>query len=62
MSERNTVLNAAIGAAVSVVLTVLPFSPVLGGAVAGYLERGTATARKSGPSPASSRPSRWRCS
>ena len=40
MSERSTLLNAAIGAAVTVVFTVLPFSPVLGGAVAGYLEGG----------------------
>lgn len=40
MSERSTLLNAVIGAAATVVLTVLPFSPVLGGAVAGYLERG----------------------
>lgn len=40
MSERSTLLNAAIGAAVTVVFTFLPFSPVLGGATAGYLQRG----------------------
>lgn len=36
----NTTLNALIGAAVSVVLGFVPFSPILGGAVAGYLEGG----------------------
>lgn len=39
MSERSTFLNAVIGAAVTVVFAFLPFSPVLGGAVAGYLQR-----------------------
>lgn len=39
MDTSNTYLNALIGAAVSVVLSFLPFSPLLGGAVAGYLER-----------------------
>lgn len=38
-TERSTLLNALIGAVVSVVTAFLPFSPVLGGAVAGYLER-----------------------
>lgn len=35
---RSTTVNALIGAAVSLVLSFVPFSPVLGGAVAGYLE------------------------
>lgn len=36
----STILNGAIGAIVGVVLFFLPFSTVLGGAVAGYLEGG----------------------
>ena len=36
----NTLLNALVGGMVSVVLSVLPFSTVLGGGVAGYLEGG----------------------
>ena len=40
MSDRSPVVNALVGAAVSVVLAVLPFSTMLGGAVAGYLEGG----------------------
>ena len=39
MSDRSTLVNAFLGAVVSVVLAFLPFSPVLGGGVAGYLER-----------------------
>lgn len=39
MPERNTLLHALVGAVVSVVLTFLLLSPVLGGAVAGYLNR-----------------------
>lgn len=38
-SKRSTLFNAFVGAAVSVVTAFLPFSPVVGGAVAGYLER-----------------------
>ncbi|EJN59035.1 DUF5518 domain-containing protein [Halogranum rubrum] len=38
-SQRSTLFNALIGAVVSVVTAFLPFSPVIGGAVAGYLER-----------------------
>ncbi|WP_255196409.1 DUF5518 domain-containing protein [Halorarius litoreus] len=38
MAEGDTLLNAAIGAAVSIVLSFLPFAAVLGGAVAGYLQ------------------------
>lgn len=36
-----TLLNAIIGAVVGVVLSFIPFSPILGGAVAGYLEGGS---------------------
>lgn len=36
----NTFLNAAIGAAITVVLFFVPFSPLLGGGIAGYLEGG----------------------
>lgn len=36
----HTLLNALLGAVVAVVLSALPFSPVLGGVVAGYLEGG----------------------
>lgn len=36
----NTLLNALVGAAVTVFLSFVPFSPVLGGGVAGYLEDG----------------------
>ena len=38
MASDNSYVNALLGAAVSVVLSFLPFSPVVGGAVAGYLE------------------------
>ncbi|MFB6114324.1 MAG: DUF5518 domain-containing protein [Halodesulfurarchaeum sp.] len=41
MGQGDTLLNAVIGAVISVVLAFLPFSPVLGGAVAGYLQRGS---------------------
>ncbi len=40
--ERSTVVNALVGAAVTVVLAFVPFTPVLGGAVAGYLQGGDA--------------------
>lgn len=36
----NILLNALVGAAVSLVLAFLPFSTVLGGGVAGYLQGG----------------------
>lgn len=39
MSQRSTLVNAAIGGVVTIVTAFLPFSPVLGGAAAGYLER-----------------------
>lgn len=41
MSEGDTLLNAVLGAAVTVVLSFLGVSPLLGGGVAGYLQRGT---------------------
>lgn len=40
MAEGDTVPNALIGALVGVVLMGIPFSPVLGGAVSGYLQGG----------------------
>ena len=41
MEEGNTVVNALVGGVVTVVLTAfVPFSPLFGGAVAGYLEGG----------------------
>ncbi|MGM0399645.1 MAG: DUF5518 domain-containing protein [Halobacteriota archaeon] len=40
MARDDTLLNALIGAIVSVVLAFLPFSTVLGGGVAGYLQGG----------------------
>lgn len=39
----NTLLNALIGGVVGVVLSFIPFSTVLGGGVAGYLEGGEST-------------------
>lgn len=44
MAEGNTLLNAVIGAVATVVLTFLPFSPVVGGAIAGYLQHGDQSA------------------
>lgn len=38
MAEGDTLLNAGVGALVSIVLSWLPFAAVLGGAVAAYLE------------------------
>lgn len=38
MVDRETIVNAIIGAVASVVLSFVPFSTVLGGAIAGYLE------------------------
>lgn len=40
MGEGDTLLNAVIGAVVTVVLSFTAFSPLLGGGVAGYLQRG----------------------
>lgn len=42
-SSGNTFLNAVVGAVASLVLVFLPFSPAVGGAAAGYLQRGTTT-------------------
>ncbi|ELY90597.1 hypothetical protein C483_11071 [Natrialba hulunbeirensis JCM 10989] len=38
MSRGRTVVNALIGAVVAVVLSFIPFSTIIGGAVAGFLE------------------------
>ena len=40
MGEGDTLINAVIGAVVTVVLSFTGFSPILGGGVAGYLQRG----------------------
>ena len=44
VTTPDTTTNAIVGAVVSVVGGFIPFSPILGGAVAGYLERGDRTA------------------
>jgi hypothetical protein len=36
-----TFTNALLGAIATVVLSFVPFSPILGGGIAGYLQRGT---------------------
>ena len=41
MGEGDTGINAILGALVTVVLSFTGFSPLLGGMVAGYLQRGT---------------------
>lgn len=41
MARGDTIVNAAIGAVVTVVLSFTMVSPVLGGGVAGYLQGGT---------------------
>ncbi len=40
----NTLLNALIGGLAGIVLSFIPFSTVLGGGIAGYLEGGDSTA------------------
>lgn len=40
----NTLLNALIGGIAGIVLSFIPFSTVLGGGIAGYLEGGDSTA------------------
>ena len=40
MAEGDTLINAVIGGIASIVLSFVPFSPVLGGALAGYLQGG----------------------
>ena len=40
MGQGDTLINAIIGAVVTVVLSFTGFSPLLGGGVAGYLQRG----------------------
>lgn len=39
MGQGDTVINALIGAVVTVIFSFTGFSPVIGGAVAGYLQR-----------------------
>jgi hypothetical protein len=39
MGQGDTLINAAIGTAVTVLLSFTGFSPLLGGGVAGYLQR-----------------------
>lgn len=42
MAEGDTFVNAVIGAVVTAVLSpILPFSPIFGGAIAGYLQGGS---------------------
>ena len=49
MGKGDTALNAVIGAVVTVLTTFVPFSPVLGGALAGYLQKeGSSMALKVG--------------
>ena len=40
MADTDRLVHALVGAAVSLVLAFLPFAPILGGGVAGYLEGG----------------------
>ena len=40
MAEGDTLANAVIGGIASILLAFVPFSPVLGGVVAGYLQGG----------------------
>lgn len=39
--RKSTLVNALIGAVVTVVLSFVPFSPILGGGAAGYLQHGS---------------------
>lgn len=39
-SDRGIWVNALVGAVISIALSFIPFSPMVGGAVAGYLEGG----------------------
>lgn len=41
MGEGDTLINALIGGVASIVLSFIPLSPVLGGAIAGYLQGGS---------------------
>ena len=40
MARGETLINAIVGAVASIVLSFVPFSPVLGGALAGYFQGG----------------------
>lgn len=41
MAEGDTFVNAVVGGVAAIVFTAVPMSPVVGGALAGYLEGGT---------------------
>jgi hypothetical protein len=41
MAEGDTPINALLGGVASIALSFIPFAPVLGGAIAGYLQGGT---------------------
>lgn len=41
MGEGDTLINGLLGGIVAIVLSAVPFSPVLGGTLAGYLEGGS---------------------
>lgn len=41
MPRENTLMNGLVGGVVTVLLSFIPFSPLLGGGVAGYLQKGT---------------------
>lgn len=41
MAEGDTFVNALVGGVAAIVLSFVPFSPVLGGGLAGYLQGGT---------------------
>lgn len=41
MSEGDTLVNAVLGGVAAIVLSFVPLSPVLGGAIAGYLQGGS---------------------
>lgn len=43
MNDGNTPVNALVGGVAAVVLSMVPLSPVLGGAVAGYLQGGSSS-------------------
>ncbi|WP_299270269.1 DUF5518 domain-containing protein [Halorientalis sp.] len=56
----DTTTNAVIGAVATVVASFVPFSPVLGGAVAGYIGRSDGSSGiRTVPSPVSSPRDRW---
>lgn len=42
-TQGNTFMNAVVGALVTLVLSLVPLAPVVGGGVSGYLQRGSQT-------------------